>query len=695
MKHLLLIPILFLFAACSRETEPTARPPKKALEAFAHLPVLNDGRVKPIDTYARLTLMQYSGRTTVKDVNDEGDVEKISAAEWMGRLLFEPGTTDDDLIFRIDHPEVLDAMGVERVQMHPTRKKPSSLRFSFNHLRPGIMKLEEVARKAQAVEDEDQLDLVEKEALRVYLNVLSYRAMGQVFAYSRELPGLVIEDDGLRTTLNIPEGMTTYTYIDLKDRADLLATVVKETQSEPDPTKWTQTQQDGFALARMMFAFRNNLSELPLYMMPEAPHGQDKWVSPLDALHNPDGDKNLIEAAHKAGELAQQWQTRDWDGVVESADWITQFAQARMDHNRDVALTSREARFNQANYFGKAKFWYILGFFLATLAMVSANEVLRKAAWGSVGVALFLHLVGLGWRIFLTARPPVTNLYGTFLFVGLVCLALALLVEVFQKNALGLFAGSFIALTFLFVADIFAAEGDTLNKVIAVLASNFWLSTHVLAVTTGYAGVWIAGVFGHIWLVVKVLASFDLVKEPKKLLSSVKLPMEGLLGFGLTFAFLGTMLGGVWADQSWGRFWGWDPKENGALLIVLWTAVIYHAQVGGMIREIGTAIGTVIGCIMVIMAWLGINLLGIGLHSYGFTEKMRDGFVKYLIFEGTFLLVITALLIWKGEITPKKPSLPKMPKMPSIPSMPKRAPAGEAPDQDVESLGASKDIKNL
>jgi len=217
---------------------------------------------------------------------------------------------------------------------------------------------------------------------------------------------------------------------------------------------------------------------------------------------------------------------------------------------------------------------------------------------------------------------------------------------VFQKNGLGLFAGSFVALTFLFVANRFAAEGDTMHKVVAVLASNFWLSTHVLAVTTGYAGVWIAGVFGHIWLILKAIG------KDKETLEKVRYPMEGLLGFGLTFAFLGTMLGGVWADQSWGRFWGWDPKENGALLIVLWTAVIYHARVAGMIRDIGTAVGTVIGCIMVMMAWLGVNLLGIGLHSYGFTNAMAAGFYGYILVEVVFLAVVLGAIRLSGRKSP-------------------------------------------
>ncbi|MDA3874762.1 MAG: cytochrome c biogenesis protein CcsA, partial [Kiritimatiellae bacterium] len=532
-------------------------------------------------------------------------------------------------------PELLDAMGVERAELVPGEKKPSTRRFSFTHLRPGIMKLEQLAGQAQQVDPEER-GLVEQEALRVYTNVLTYRALSQVFAYARDLTELQLEDPEIREILGLEPDHRTYTYLDLKARAPALTEIMERAQAKEDPAEWTEAEQVAFTLARMMFMFRRNLSDLPLDLLPQAPHGDSIWTSPLDALHNQEGDRLLIQAAEWAGELSRAWVAREWETVSEKAEKITEFSRARMDHVRETALTGAEARFNRANYFGKAKVYYIFTFFLALGALLSGGRRLRLAAWVPLAIALLMHVTGLGWRIFLTARPPVTNLYGTFLFVGLICLLLSLLVEAFQKNGLGLFTGSFVALTFLFVADRFGAEGDTMHKVVAVLASNFWLSTHVLAVTTGYAGVWIAGIFGHIWLVLTFLG------KDKKALENVRLPMEGLLGFGLTFAFLGTMLGGVWADQSWGRFWGWDPKENGALLIVLWTAVVYHAKVAGMIREIGMAAGTVIGCVMVMMAWLGVNLLGVGLHSYGFTNSMAWGFFGYIAFEALFLVAVLA-----------------------------------------------------
>lgn len=632
MKFPLIFFLIFLITGCGSSSE-SVKPPEKTLHDVAEIPLLYNGRVMPLDTFARLHMLQFSGR---KSFHEE------SATQWMSRLLFEPGTTENDAVFLVNHPELLDAMGVERTQEIPGEKKPSSRRFSFAHLSSGVSKLEEIAQQAQRLEEEDR-GLVEQEALRVYMNVITYRALGQVFAYSRELSGLVLDNPEIRRALNLPKDQKTYTYMDLRTRVGGLGPLMQEAQLKSDPSAWTNAQIDAFSLARMMFQFSRNLSGLPLTLLPEAPHGDTVWVAPMDALHNPDGDQKLIQTAEEAGRMAQAWVADDWKTVSSTARDITAFSRARMDHVRETALTGKEARFNRANYFGKAKVYYILAFFLSFAALLSGGRKMQITAMVPFLFALLLHITGISWRIFLTARPPVTNLYGTFLFVGLMCVLLSLLVEGFQKNGLGIFAGSFVAITFLFVADRFGAEGDTMHKVVAVLASNFWLSTHVLAVTTGYAGVWFAGVFGHMWLVLKIL------NKRKESLNTVFLIMEGLLGFGLTFAFLGTMLGGVWADQSWGRFWGWDPKENGALLIVLWTAVIYHARVAGLIHEVGLAVGAVLGCIMVMVAWLGVNLLGVGLHSYGFTNAMANGFFGYIAFELLFVAVTLGLIQFKRK----------------------------------------------
>jgi len=104
------------------------------------------------------------------------------------------------------------------------------------------------------------------------------------------------------------------------------------------------------------------------------------------------------------------------------------------------------------------------------------------------------------------------------------------------------------------------------------------------------------------------------------------------LCIGIFLSFVGTVLGGLWADDSWGRFWGWDPKENGALMIVLWTALILHARWGGLVQNRGLAVLAVAGNLMVGWSMFGVNELGVGLHSYGFTEGVLFGLGLWWIF---------------------------------------------------------------
>jgi ABC-type transport system involved in cytochrome c biogenesis permease subunit len=151
----------------------------------------------------------------------------------------------------------------------------------------------------------------------------------------------------------------------------------------------------------------------------------------------------------------------------------------------------------------------------------------------------------------------------------------------------------------------------------AVLDSNFWLGTHVVTVTMGYGSTFLAGMLGVTWVLRR-----RLVYEPDPQTTKALVSLAyGVICFALLFSFIGTTLGGIWADQSWGRFWGWDPKENGALLIVLWNAMILHARFAGYARERGVMLMTVFGNIVTSLSWFGVNMLGIGLHSYGFMDK--------------------------------------------------------------------------
>jgi ABC-type transport system involved in cytochrome c biogenesis permease subunit len=125
----------------------------------------------------------------------------------------------------------------------------------------------------------------------------------------------------------------------------------------------------------------------------------------------------------------------------------------------------------------------------------------------------------------------------------------------------------------------------------------------------------------------------------------------GVICFGLLFSVVGTVLGGIWANYSWGRFWGWDPKENGALMIILWELAILHSRLGGVIKNFGVCMAAVFGGVIVAFSWFGVNLLGVGLHSYGFTSGIARALLMFYIIESA-VLALGAIAWWLRERKP-------------------------------------------
>jgi ABC-type transport system involved in cytochrome c biogenesis permease subunit len=252
-----------------------------------------------------------------------------------------------------------------------------------------------------------------------------------------------------------------------------------------------------------------------------------------------------------------------------------------------------------------------------------------------------VHVAAIVSRVLIMHRPPVTSLYETFPFVAAVAILAALFIERLNyKRAsvgIGILCAALLGIILLSIANRYAAEGDTMQMLVAVLNSNFWLSTHVVTVTIGYSACLLAGAIGHIWLIRALLPGGP--TKPERLKEIAKM-IYGTLCFGLLFSFIGTVLGGIWADQSWGRFWGWDPKENGALLIVVWCIILLHAKQWGKIGNAGMAQGAIFGGIVVSLAWFGVNLLNVGLHSYGFTDGAANKL--YLFIGGEMLFMLLA-----------------------------------------------------
>jgi ABC-type transport system involved in cytochrome c biogenesis permease subunit len=270
---------------------------------------------------------------------------------------------------------------------------------------------------------------------------------------------------------------------------------------------------------------------------------------------------------------------------------------------------------------------------LAALAWLAYNRPFNRAALTLIVLTLAMHTFALVARIYISGRPPVTNLYSSAVFIGWGAVVLGIVLELIFGLGIGNVIASVAGFSTLVIADRLAGDGDTFTVLQAVLDTQFWLATHVVCITFGYATTYVAGLLGLVYIVLGVFTG-ELTGTLRRDLARM---IYGVLCFAIFFSFWGTVLGGLWADDSWGRFWGWDPKENGALIIVLWNALVLHARWDGMVKDRGLAVLAVAGNIAVSWSWFGVNQLGAGLHSYGFTEGVA---LALAIFVASQLAVI-------------------------------------------------------
>ncbi len=583
------------------------------LDSIKSIPILENGRVKPLDTYAKNILLQFSGRDSIN---------RRPASEWLAKLLWEPEKTFDDKVLLINNPEIPLALGV---LPDPHR------RYSFSQLEKGFHKLEELAKASAQIEDK-QRSIVEKELMRVYENVYLYLDLSHSFQFASPHEDFTINEPQIYKKLNIPEGQSPLSFLDVTMKADVLQEITAG-MDKKDSQNWTPVEKEVFRLLSNMYQWSMYYKNLPFAIIAPVQEDEHTWISPSDALAE-HFQKPFIKDEILALKDLRDFYLEGSQETFDEAAWnFRQSISARAPHIRAVKYLLFEVFYNNVRPFLWAKIFYFIALGLVIWFLIANKAYLQSLSFFLISLGLLIHTFGLVSRIIIMGRPPVTNLYETFIFVSWVAGVLGILTEFIQRRGLGVLVTSFCGFVLLLIAGKFATDGDTMRVLIAVLNSNFWLNTHVLTITMGYGGCCVAGVIGHVYLLQSMRRG---TKDEGR--ETTYQFLIGALAFGLTLSFLGTTLGGIWADQSWGRFWGWDPKENGAMMIVLWCAIIFHAKVAKMIGPVGVAIGSILGLIVVMWTWFGVNLLSVGLHSYGFTSGVATNLLIYVIAELAFLI---------------------------------------------------------
>lgn len=306
-----------------------------------------------------------------------------------------------------------------------------------------------------------------------------------------------------------------------------------------------------------------------------------------------------------------------------------------------VSRLSTEIHYNHLNPFQWAWICYLLGAIFLVMLMVSGRSWTNYAAWVFLLAGFGIHAYGIGLRVYLAGRPPVTNMYETVIWVPWGAMFFALILERFQKNKMLLLGASCIATLCLLLSSMAPTVLDgSIEPLQPVLRSNYWLATHVLIISISYAAFFLAFALGDLLLFYYARGEKKFKKEIEQGVRSVYRAIQ----IGVVLLALGIILGGIWADYSWGRFWGWDPKETWALIALLGYIAILHGRLAGWLRSYGMAVSSVIAFSLVIMAWYGVNyVLGAGLHTYGFGAGGFSYVLGFVIVHLLYVVYVTTV----------------------------------------------------
>ena len=560
-------------------------PPAKVrgfdLDGFGRLPVLEGGRVKPVDSLARNSLLLIRGQQSFQHLG-----RTVGADEWLLDVMLRPDVAEEQAVFVINDPEVLGLMGL---------RQTSSRYFSFKTLSPHLDEIQRQASTAQEI-DAKQRTRFQGAIVNLFQRVYLYYRLQN----SLQLPGT----QGLASELESVSGSGA-----------------------------AQRQERLVELA----AFR------PLPPLPG--QGADAWRSAGEALRAARAGA-VDPALEPLARLASAYDANDLEGFNRAVADFREVAASRAPEA--LRQSSSERLFNRAQPFYVGMVVYVLALLVLFASWLWKPSILQPAALGLLVAGSLIHTAGLVARILLQGRPPVTNLYSSAVFVGWTAVILGIALERIYRKGFATAVAAASGFASLIIAHHLSGDGDTMEMMRAVLDSNFWLATHVITITIGYGGTFLAGALA---IGYTLRQHFTKRADPGTTRALVSMTY-GVICFSLFFSFVGTVLGGIWADQSWGRFWGWDPKENGALLIVLWNAMILHARWGGYVREKGIMAMAIFGNVITSLSWFGVNMLGVGLHSYGF---MDSAFRALAGFIGSQLVLVALCLLprqfWKPRAT--------------------------------------------
>ena len=605
---------------------------EQVIEIAEAIPVQEDGQIKPFRAYAEPKMMSFHGSLTMK-VKAGGKVHKIGPVAWLLDCMFRPDLADQLPVFLLDDTEILKPFGIEA--------EDRRARLSFQDLEDGgdpeengftqlINRGRELLEK-QSSEGEGSLSDEEEEVVRFAQLTLTFTGLRDSMDIIRG--GLPPLDPAQLAYVDQEVYQTLRTTMDPKQFGfwlPILPETVQSTQRLDTP----QAREFEYELNRQLTFARFG----PAWIPPQ--QGEEEEWQTIEAKVTKFLKKELtdsveilkdfkkLEAINKASK-----NPNSGEFLAALKEWQTSLADRAADRAEGDSVAS-EVSYYRRDYFSKGLVYFILAFLVSAVGWIirdgKAGKIIAWIASMIYGVATVYVLGGLIHRYIITGRPPVSNLYDTIPFITAGAVVILAIAELLTRRKVLLSLGAALGVVGLFFAASFEVGDakDNMDPLRAVLDSNYWLATHVVSITIGYCGGLVACFLSLVYV---HLALAGVIKDQKSFHRFMTRTVYGITCFTLLFSLVGTILGGIWANDSWGRFWGWDPKENGALLIVLWCLIILHSRLAGWMTGWGLHIMSILGGSVVVFSWWGVNMLEVGLHSYGFIEGASTVYYFYFV----------------------------------------------------------------
>lgn len=617
----------------------------KVVKRFGAMPVQEGGRVKPFETLANFTMLRFHGTRTLRLKYEDGSRRTLNPTEWMLDVLFYPEQARHYPIFVVDDPQAVTLAGITA---HEARRQ----RYSFTEIEPALPKLLELHDQYVKIEEKNRQPQ-QSMIINLARNAVELQRLLTTFDWARQ---------GLNPSPDAPP-------------PPMLAGKIKDGRLPVSALVQALRETGGLLGVEDVPHNIRKMSETAQWLAPHPPkrEEQTQWFS----------IGHMILAGLVAPDLQEHAEAtlRQWESLAVNPDDRAQFAatllpfiagiEAAADARGQEWKVHYEVFYNHADFIYRALLVFMTAFLLQAVTWLlkpasRAARWLHGATWISLIGGLVMVLTAMILRSLIMGRwitSVVTNLYETIIFITAFMVLLGLAAEYFTKRKLALPITAALAAVgmFLSLKHEYSRAEDTLQTLEAVLNTNYWLSIHVTSINIGYAGGLLAAGFAAVYLVARV---FDPGRKDAEFYRTLTHSTYGLVCFGLLFSLVGTILGGLWANDSWGRFWGWDPKENGALMIVLSFLIILHARLGGYIREFGLHQLTLLTGAIVAFSWWHVNLLGVGLHSYGFTSGVKEvvfGFYGLVIFVSLLGAIAWLRARWYKEDQLEKPLPPAAP----------------------------------